>query len=227
MTINYIILTFSGALSSLISLIGLFSQKIDKNLKLIVYAMIFSFFEDVLARYLIFKYHNNSWMYYITAPIEYVLFSLFLVENTSNIKVKKFIYLSYAGIGIYLIVNLLVYKNPYPATLYLYASLSSLLSICAISYYRDLLINNVGYFRLDIPVLIINTGILFCYSSTAIYFALLIYMGDTPAKYLNPNILSKIKELKPLIDLLSIALYLSIAAGLLISMFKKKEITSV
>ena len=223
MTINYIILTLSGFFSTFIAVIGLLLKRIDKNLNIIGYAMMFTFAEDIFSRILIFKYHNNSWMYYVTAPIEYVLFSLFLVENTCNTWVKKFTFLSYASIGSYLIVNLILYKVPYPATLYLYTSLSFLLSICAISYYRDLLINNVGYFRLNVPVLIINTGILFCYSSTAIYFALLIYMGDTPAKYLNPNIVSKIKELKPLIDLVTIALYLCIAAGLLISMFKKKE----
>ena len=226
MTINYIISVVSGASAAIIALIGLVFKKINSKLNFIAFAIIFSFLEDLLARYLAIKYHDNSWMFCFTTPIEYILFSLFLYYNSNNISIKRLTLVSYVCLYTYVIVNLIIYHKPYPATFYVFTFTSFFLSVLAITYCRDLLQPNIK-FVLDIPILVVVTGLLFYNSFSAIYFCLLIYLADTPTKYLNPIISLQVKQIAPLIELTTIMMYLCIAAGLLISMFKKIEMAKL
>ena len=90
-------------------------------------------------------------------------------------------------------------------------------------YYRDLLIHGNNLFIINIPVLTISSSVLIYSAFGAIYFALLIYLADTAAKYQSPIIIEKLKLLVQLMQLVNNVVYWGVAAGLLISMFKKKE----
>ena len=223
MTLSYILFTFSGAFSALVAVSSLVLKKTHENLKFVTYAVIFSFLEDLLAKYLTIKFHNSSWLFCFSTPAEYILFSMFLYKNSINTSIKKIMVVSFFCVYLYSIINLIIVHNPFPANLYTFIVTSFLVSLFAVSYYRDLLVVNIDSFKLEIPVLIIVTGLLVYNAFSAIYFSLLIYLGDTPAKYLNHVVITKIKEIRKLIDFTSVIMYLCIAAGLLISMFKKKE----
>ena len=223
MTISYIIFTFSGAFSALVALLGLIFQKIDKNLKFIAYAVIFSFLEDLVSKYLTLKYHSNSWLYYFTTPIEYYLFSMFFYSNSSNLFSKRAIWFSNVLIFFYLLCNLIITQKPYPSTLYFALYMFVCLTVLPMIYYRDLLIHGNNLFIINIPVLTISSSVLIYSAFGAIYFALLIYLADTAAKYQSPIIIEKLKLLVQLMQLVNNVVYWGVAAGLLISMFKKKE----